>query len=129
MLQEIQDLQSARQAPSTDSLHSNSTNTLAEGQKLLSQDKSHALVMQGDGNLVCYNGGSPVWDSQTRSPGTGPFQLVMQEDRNAVIYGASGPIWATGTDRHGTEPSSFVMQNDGNVVIYSGDGRALWSRS
>lgn len=125
----MQDLQSARQAPSMHFLQSNSNSTLAEGQKLLSQDKSHALVMQGDGNLVCYNGGSPVWASQTYSPGTGPFQLVMQEDRNAVIYGASGPIWATGTDRHGVAPSSLVMQDDGNIVIYGGDGRAVWSRS
>ena len=102
----LQDLRSARQASPIHPLQSNSNSTLVEGQKLLSQDKSHALVMQGDGNLVCYNGGFPVWTSQTYSPDTGPFQSVMQEDRSAVICGAIG------TDRHGVAPSSLVMQDD-----------------
>ena len=128
-VQEMQQQQNERQAPSTESLQSNSNNTLAEGQKLVSRDKSHALVMQGDGNLVCYNGGAAVWASKTYNPGTGPFQLVMQQDRNAVIYGPRGAIWATGTDGHGTAPASFVMQDDGKIVIIVGDGQRIWNSS
>lgn len=123
----MQRQQNELQAPSNESLQSNGNNTLAEGQKLLSRDKSHALVMQGDGNLVCYNSGAAVWASKTYNPGTGPFQLVMQEDRNAVIYGPRGALWATGTDGHGVGPASFVMQDDGKIVIVGGDKQRIWT--
>lgn len=72
--------------PEVDTLHSNSNSQLNEGQKLVSSDKSHQLVMQHDGNLVCYHHRGSVWSSHTNNKCAGPFCLVMQEDRNAVIY-------------------------------------------
>ena len=55
-----------------------------------------SLVMQGDGNLVLYDGmGAPVWLT-----GTGGYPgafLVMQDDCNVVLYAADGaPLWFTG---------------------------------
>lgn len=54
-------------------------------------------VMQGDGNLVVYNGsGQPLWASGTwGNPGS---TLAVQDDGNVVIYRADhAPIWATNT--------------------------------
>ena len=112
-----------------DRLHSNSNRDLREGQRLVSADTSHQLVMQADGNLVCYRRGvsKSVWKSDTCNKGQGPFCFVMQEDRNAVIYGKHGAIWATNTCKCGVGPAALVMQDDGNVVLYGGNGHALWA--
>ena len=115
--------------PEVDTLHSNSNSQLEEGQKLVSSDKSHQLVMQHDGNLVCYRHGGSVWSSHTNNKCAGPFCLVMQEDRNAVIYAHEHKsLWATGTCNHGIGPATLVMQNDGNIVIYGNDHGVIWSR-
>ena len=113
-----------------DTLHSDHKHTreLAGGQELVSKDKAHKLVMQRDGNLVCYHSDKPVWSTQTNR-GAGPFTLVMQADRNLVRYGAGhASTWSTKTCNHGVHPASLVMQNDGNIVLYDGQHKALWSR-
>jgi hypothetical protein len=51
------------------------------------------LVMQTDGNLVGYNGNTPVWNRATTT-GT---RLVMQSDGNLVEYNVNTPLWFTGT--------------------------------
>lgn len=56
-------------------------------------------VMQGDGNLVEYDGAhKPVWSSGTgNNPGA---WLLLQDDGNLVIYSSSQrPIWHIGPDR------------------------------
>jgi hypothetical protein len=54
------------------------------------------LAMQTDGNLVIYNGTTPVWDSRTWGhPGA---HLAAQWDGNMVIYTSNGAaLWATNT--------------------------------
>lgn len=53
------------------------------------------LAMQGDGNLVLYNGaGTPVWRTGTSGTGSSNY-LVMQNDGNIVVYTAGGtPVWS-----------------------------------
>jgi hypothetical protein len=100
--------------------------TLTAGQSLISRNVVSMLVMQGDGNLVLYSGGRPVWSSGTY--GRGATHAVMQSDGNLVLYTAGNvPIWATNTFGHTN--SSLVMQDDGNLVIYSSISVPLWATS
>jgi hypothetical protein len=96
---------------------------LARGQSLGSCNGAYRLVMQSDGNLVSYFGGSVVWASNTA--GRGGDHLVMQSDGNLVMYPASGgAVWATNTSGH--SGAYFRLQNDANLVVYSGS-TALWA--
>jgi hypothetical protein len=56
---------------------------------------SDHLIMQGDGNLVLYNGKSPVW--ATGSNNNNGAIVVMQSDGNLVVYTKDGKraLWAS----------------------------------
>jgi hypothetical protein len=73
--------------------------------------------MQGDGNLVLYQGNTPLWASHTN--GSGGVRATMQTDGNLVVYTAGGaPVWSSHTNGHAG--ASLWMQSDGNAVIYQG---------
>jgi NlpC/P60 family len=104
------------------------THTLQPGQRLYpgdilySPNHAYRLVMQGDGNLVLYSGGTALWSSKTN--GQDGASAVMQGDGNFVVYRSGKAIWNSNTDHHG---GAFLdMQDDGNLVIYQ-SGKALWS--
>lgn len=73
------------------------------------------MQYQGDGNLVIYHDGKPVWASQTT--GTEPGYVEMQHDGNFVMYDGDGnPIRHTNTAGH---PGAMIqLQDDGNFVMY-----------
>jgi hypothetical protein len=97
---------------------------LAEGQSLTSCNGDFTLDVQGDGNLVLYQGGTPLWASNTSGSGAADY-LIMQGDGNAVLYTSAGKaVWSSGTA--GNDGASLNVQNDGNVVVYSASGAALW---
>ncbi len=96
---------------------------LAPGESVKSCDGRFSLVMQGDGNLVLYLGGSALWASHTN--GKGGRTAAMQTDGNFVVYAAGRqPVWASGTNGNGG--ATLAVQNDGNVVLYAGS-RAIWA--
>ncbi len=95
---------------------------LQPGEKLVSDGGRYHLVMQGDGNLVIFANGTPIWATGTN--GRSGAWLGMQGDGNLVMYHNGVAVWATGTN-----PNSdvrLVMQTDGNLVLYTPEGRALW---
>jgi parallel beta-helix repeat protein len=97
---------------------------LYPGQQEVSCNGSFRLLLQTDGNLVLYEGGTPLWASNTR--GDGSAEAIMQTDGNFVIYNASGAsVWSTGTNGNGD--AAMVVQNDGNLVMYSSSGTVLWA--
>jgi hypothetical protein len=97
---------------------------LTTGQSLASCNGDYALNMQGDGNLVLYQGSTALWASNTA--GTAADEAIMQGDGNFVLYSSSGSaVWSSGTA--GNTGASLDVQNDGNVVIYSASGAALWA--
>lgn len=95
---------------------------LDPGDALVSDNGNYALVAQGDGNLVVYGPGGPIWATGTSS---GSSALVMQMDGNLVLYANGAPNWHTGNrDLSGVQ---LVMQDDGNAVIYRPDGTPIWA--
>jgi hypothetical protein len=97
---------------------------LTANQSVASCNGDYTLIMQGDGNLVLYQGSSALWASGT--VGSGADEAIMQGDGNFVLYTSSGaPVWASNTA--GDTGAYLDVQNDGNVVIYGSSGTALWS--
>ena len=98
--------------------------SLTANQSLASCNGDYSLIMQGDGNLVLYQGGTALWASNT--VGSGADEAILQGDGNFVLYTSSGtPVWASNTA--GNAGAYLSVQNDGNVVVYSASGAALWS--
>ncbi|MDX2012929.1 MAG: peptidoglycan DD-metalloendopeptidase family protein [Myxococcaceae bacterium] len=91
--------------------------SIGVNQSVPSCDGRFVLVMQGDGNLVLYQGSRALWATMTQ--GRGGAVAAMQGDGNFVVYTAGGSsLWHTHTYRY---PGAWLaVQNDGNVVIYSG---------
>jgi hypothetical protein len=97
---------------------------LTSNQSLASCNGDYTLIMQGDGNLVLYQGSTALWASGT--VGSGADEAIMQGDGNFVLYTSSGSaVWASNTP--GNAGAYLDVQNDANVVIYSASGAALWS--
>ncbi|HEY6459836.1 MAG TPA: hypothetical protein VIY73_06780, partial [Polyangiaceae bacterium] len=98
---------------------------LTTGQQLDSCDGRFDLVLQGDGNLVLYESGTPLWSSNTA--GTAASVATMQDDGNFVLYESGGvALWSSGTG--GTGCGTYVtVQNDGNLVAYGTGGTPLWA--
>jgi surface antigen/chitodextrinase len=97
--------------------------SLHPGQYLLSPHGAYRLVMQGDGNLVEYQGGTALWASNTG--GDNGAVADMQSDGNLVIYLNGVAKWASGTN--GFSGDQLVVQDDSNLVIYQG-ATAIWDR-
>ena len=93
-------------------------------QSITSANGRYRFIYQADGNLVLYDGGTPLWASGTNGRPVGV--CIMQGDGNLVIYADGGdPIWSSDTWQH--PGSRLVVQNDGNVVIYTPDGTPVWA--
>lgn len=85
---------------------------LNQNQGVKSCDGRSQLLMQGDGNLVVYLNGKPVWASNTA--GSVAIQTVMQGDGNLVIYGAGGKaLWSSSTQGH---DGAFARIDDDGIL-------------
>jgi hypothetical protein len=99
---------------------------LGQHQSVTSCDGRFKFIMQGDGNLVLYKNGQPLWGSGTN--GKGGDRVIMQEDGNLVIYKSDGnPVWASNTPGSSNRNANLSVQNDGNVVIYRNGGGPVWA--
>lgn len=96
---------------------------LTAGQSLQSPNGRYKLTMQGDGNVVMFDGNTRMWNTGTYgNPGA---HLDAQSDGNVVVYSAAGtPL--THTSTWGTRiPGSFQVNDDGNVVFYTADWSSM----
>lgn len=98
--------------------------SLLPGQRLTSANGEYILILQPDGNLVVYQGGTARWATHVRGN-----RLIMQDDGNCVLYLDSPdgklafPVWWTSTVEKG---SRLVMQDDGNAVVYHDVTSPTW---
>jgi len=95
---------------------------LDPGRGIVSPSQRYRLIMQGDGNLVIYEGSTARWNSQTA--GRSGARLIMQGDGNLVIYLGATAVWNSRTA--GFSGTRLQLQDDGNLVLYQGS-KALWS--
>jgi len=60
------------------------------------------LTMQGDGNLVLYQGNTALWNSATFGQvcAANACQAVLQSDGNLVVYNGSTALWNSQTGGH-----------------------------
>src|SRR5215204_3906865 len=105
---------------------------LAINQTLQSNNGRYQVVMQGDGNLVLYEGiphaPRAVWSTGTWSLPIGyrPTYAEMQGDGNFVLYNnARVPAWSSST--WGNPGSRIVLQDDRNFVLYGPNNNPLWA--
>lgn len=106
---------------------------LPGGGTMPSCDGRFSFPMQFDGNVVLYQGNTPLWADNGEffsQSWIANYALLMQQDGNLVEYyngtnGVTDPIWASGTQ--GNPGAWFVVQDDGNGVIYNASGKAIWA--
>lgn len=99
---------------------------LYPGQSIVSPNKGYKLLMQGDGNLVLYEGSSSNWTWQSHTYAENASYAVIQTDGNFVIYNTTGhPLWSTGTN--GNPGARLDIQDDGNLVVYNSAWQHLWA--
>jgi hypothetical protein len=108
--------------------------SLRSGEKLTSPNGRFTLWMQGDGNLVLYDGpltvGNARWATSTWTlpPAARPTHADMQNDGHLVLYNdAMQPAWGSGIWGAQYAGAKLVLQDDGNLVIYLPNGTPLWA--
>jgi hypothetical protein len=95
---------------------------LAPGSRLRSANGRFSLVMQTDGNLVLYEGGTARWWTDAQGAGT---EGILQGDGNFVLYRGGVARWWTDTGRLNVE--RLMLHDDGSLNVWAG-GRPVWTR-
>ncbi len=97
---------------------------LYPGDSLYSPSGNVMMSYQGDGNLVVYNNGNPVWSSGTAGVSTPGF-TAMQNDGNFVVYDSVGsPLWSSGTA--GSSGAYLGLSDAGGFALFLSGGTAIW---
>jgi hypothetical protein len=94
---------------------------LTANKSLASPNGSFRLTMQGDGNLVEYDGSTAAWSSGT---GTAGSTVIMQGDGNLVVYSGATAKWSSGTG--GNNGAYLMLANNGAITIDSASGVVIW---
>jgi RHS repeat-associated protein len=96
---------------------------LTANQTITGPVNGFTLTMQGDGNLVEYDGPTVEWASNTSGSGN---YAIMQGDGNFVVYSSSNaPLWVSNTS--GNPGADLVINDDGNLIVQSANEVALWN--
>jgi hypothetical protein len=94
---------------------------LARGESLVSCDGNDVLAHQADGNVVSYQEGDAIWDTNTDGDATST--LIMQGDGNLVLYAPDGrALWASDTSGN---PGGFLDYVQGFLILRRADGEGI----
>ncbi|MEV4352655.1 hypothetical protein AB0J83_50030 [Actinoplanes sp. NPDC049596] len=87
--------------------------SLHRASALRSSQGRFELWLQGDGNLVLYQGPTVLWKVVNLKA----VRLTNQPDGSLALFDVNNKkVWSTPTAGKGT--SNLIMQNDGNLVLY-----------
>ena len=108
------------------------SNQFAPGNLTLPQGSSVTagsllLAMQGDGNLVLYQGGAALWNSGSggQNCGSNSCTAVFQGDGNLVVYNGSRALWNSQTGGFGTR--LVLVNQTPHMAIVANTQSAVWS--
>ena len=88
---------------------------LLAGQALVSCDGRYTMAMQGDGNLVIYETGKPIWWTGTVNQPAA--QVLLRADGNFVLYARDASVLWQSASKTANDVAAW-LQGDGNFVIY-----------
>lgn len=103
-------------------------NYQASRQALVQFENSVAFYVQGDGNLVVYDNGVPLWASLSNvgSGDESKLKLVFLESGDLVLYYDGKVQWSTKTGGTGKKliiqdmkPYLYITDQDGKIAWYS----------
>ncbi|MDD4976197.1 MAG: hypothetical protein PHY93_17705 [Bacteriovorax sp.] len=96
------------------------------------KDSSFKLAMQSDGNLVLYNGATPLWNSATVGLCLN-CKAEMQDDGNLVITNENTMqvVFSTGTNNtscilHFSKTEPFLRMSEGSESVLWTGGSTIW---
>ena len=103
---------------------------MTQGEKYASCNGTYSLHMQTDGNLVLYNGTSPVWGTNTYGTpdeeGNVADYISMQGDGNLVVYAyGSTPTVLWSSQTYGNNGAYLNISNSGVLAIYNQSGSLI----
>ncbi|WP_444914626.1 hypothetical protein [Microbulbifer sp. TRSA007] len=110
---------------------------LYPGDKLVSSNGKHELLLASNGSLQLRQESSLIWSSMvhgsdnwrgSKTGNTGIKAVMQASDGNFVVYSSNnGPIWSTfKRASFDNKNSKLILQNDGNLVIYKPDMTPIW---
>lgn len=96
--------------------------------KLFSEDQSHYLTIQGDGNLCVYtNKDAFVWCTMSNGQKPGCY-LVLQDDGHLCIYNSEDHfVWGSNTYLLENKPISLYLANDGKLQLLDINNNSVWT--
>lgn len=103
-------------------------NCLGTGAGLTSEDGRFTFVNQGDGNVVLYKQGRPLWASRTNQPNKAGKLCLLPTGWLALHNPKQQLSWVSHRQKIGKGPFFLVIQDDGNAVIYGSTG-PVWHTS
>lgn len=93
--------------------------TMSSGATVACPNGNYTITNQSDGNLVIYQGNTPVWSTLTS--GQGASTLLMQDDGNLALYkNGGGATWSANCYQGGTNSYYCVLNNSGTLIVYKG---------
>lgn len=103
-------------------------NYQASRQALAQFENGVALYVQGDGNVVVYDKGVPLWASLSNigSGDESKLKLVFLENGDLILYYEGKVQWSTKTGGTGkklyiqdSQPYLYITDKDGNIAWFS----------
>jgi hypothetical protein len=107
---------------------------LSNGHTLYSTNEAYHLSMQGDGNLVLYQGSTPLWQSGTSGDGstvnlkldTAGYMLLCDTGQSCNPSGSPGVDYVKIIASGGGSQNHMIVNTNGTFGWYTATGGTTW---